>query len=131
MDQLSGETSIQPLNRLTVEAHRKDELVHSNIFSHLTKCIYSCLNVKEKKFLAEMLPKPVRWFADAELDVWEHMLSQIGFQKTRTLIQDSRPLNEKRINKVDFSGIISLASDLGILDDKYGKEAFIQAGLIE
>ena len=31
---------IQPVNRLTVEAHRQDELAHGNIFKHLTKCIY-------------------------------------------------------------------------------------------
>src|SRR3990167_1687128 len=87
LDQLSGEESIQTLNRLTVEAHRKDELAHSNIFSHLTKCVYANLSTKERKFLAEMLPKPVRWFASIELDVWKYMLEQIGFKKTQALIE--------------------------------------------
>lgn len=131
LDQLSGEEGIQPLNRLTVEAHRKDELAHSNIFTHLTKCIYASLSAKEKKFFAEMLPQPVRWFADGEFDVWEHMLEQIGFKKIRTVIEDSRRLNDKRIDKIDFSGIISLAGELGILDDKLGREAFVKAGLIK
>ena len=131
LDQLSEEEGIQPLNRLTVEAHRKDELAHGNIFTHLTKCIYANLNEEERKFFIETIPKPVLWFSDGELDIWHSMLDQIGFANTRTVIEDTRPLNTERVKKADFSGIISLAGEIGILEDKAARDTFIRYGLLQ
>jgi alpha-N-dichloroacetyl-p-aminophenylserinol N-oxygenase len=70
---LSTEMAIQPINRLTVDAHRRDELAHGSIFKGLAKCLYANLSAHEREFFIEVLPKPVRWLANIELDVWQAM----------------------------------------------------------
>ena len=130
LDLLSGCDTIQPLNSMVIEAHRKDELAHGNIFKHLTKCIYAALSAKQRDFFVSVLPKPVKWFADAELTVWQSMLEQLGFNKAREIIHDSQKENEKRMSVIDYSGIVNLAGTLGILDCRMGRGAFQEAGLI-
>src|SRR5262245_27442595 len=79
---LSHETTIQPFNRLTVRTPRHDELAHGSIFKALTGGLYGSLTRHEREFFVEVLPQPVRWFANVELDVWQAMLRQIGFRAT-------------------------------------------------
>jgi hypothetical protein len=92
---LSTEMAIQPFNRLTVDAHRRDELAHGSVFKGLAKCLYGSLNAREREFFIEELPKPVHWFANIELDVWQAMLQQVGFRATDTVISNCRSANEE------------------------------------
>jgi hypothetical protein len=55
---LSQEMTIQPFNRLTVAAHRHDELAHGSIFKGLAACLYGSLNQHERAFFIEVLPSP-------------------------------------------------------------------------
>ncbi len=128
---LSDETSIQPFNRLTVEIHRRDELAHSSTFKDLGKSIYMALGKKERQFFMDILPKPVRWFANLELDVWNAMLQEIGFSNTETIIGDCRSINEENIAKIDYTGIITLAEELGMLDRERGRDSFYKEGLLD
>lgn len=128
---LSNETSIQPFNRLTVDTHRRDELAHSSLFKVLTKCIYTALGKKEREFFMDVFPKPVRWFANMELEVWSAMLQQIGFPKTETIINDCTSINRENLARIDFSDLISLAAELGILDTQRGIESFYREGLMD
>jgi len=127
---LSNEMSIQPFNRMTVDAHKRDELSHSSIFKSLTKCLYTALGMKEREFFMDVLPRPVHWFANMELEVWSAMLQQIGFPKTETVINDCRSLNEANLARIDISGLIALATDLGILDTRRGLDSFAREGLM-
>src|SRR5215510_9922640 len=105
---LSQAMTIQPLNRLTVEAHRRDELAHGSIFKGLTKCLYGSLNQHERAFFIEVLPKAVHWFANSELEVWQAMLQQIGFRATDTVIHDCRSANEANLARIDYTDLITL-----------------------
>ena len=128
---LSAETTIQPFNRLTVSAHRHDELAHGSIFKGLTACLYGGLSRREREFFVEVLPKPVRWFANVELDVWQAMLQQIGFRDADRVIRDCRSDNEDNLARVDYSDLITLAEELGLLDEQRGFDSFARAGLID
>jgi hypothetical protein len=127
---LSEETSIQPLNRATVAAHRHDELAHSKIFAELTRHFYRALSSSQKSFFAETLPKSILWFADKELDLWLQVLRQLGVKQADTLIEDSRQINKVALERLDYSGVVRLAEDVGILDTREGRSAFEHAGLI-
>ncbi|WP_435100464.1 diiron oxygenase [Arhodomonas sp. AD133] len=128
--QLSSARHIQPLNRLTVEAHRRDELAHSKIFRSLAARIYHSLSEREKAFFVEVLPKPVRWFADQELDVWQSMLAQIDFPGYEGIIRDCRNVAQWRLDRLDYSELEELADELGILDSQHGVDSFGRAGLL-
>jgi len=123
--------TIQPFNRLTVEAHRRDELAHGSIFKGLTKCLYGSLNQHERAFFIEVLPKPVHWFANSELEVWQAMLQQIGFRATATVIRDCRSANEENLARIDYADLITLAEELGLFEGQRGLDSFARAGLVQ
>jgi hypothetical protein len=127
---LSDEMSIRPFNRLTVAAHRRDELAHGNIFRNLAKCMYTALSAKERAFFVSVLPQPVRWFANLELDVWQTMLEHIQFPDSAKLIRDCRDVSEENLAALDYSGIISLGDELGMLQTPRGVDSFAGAGLL-
>ena len=127
---LSDNTEIQQLNRLTVATHRKDEMAHGNIFKQLTRCIYASLGKKQKEFFAEILPKPVRWFADKEMAIWKSVLDQIGIKNTRELVNDCRSVNNRCLEDIDYSELVSLAEEIGLTNIPVGAESFHNEGLI-
>jgi len=128
---LSQAMTIQPFNRLTVEAHRRDELAHGSIFKGLTKCLYGSLNQHERAFFIEVLPRPVHWFANSELEVWQVMLQQIGFRATDTVIRDCRSANAANLARIDYTDLITLAEELGLLEGQRGLDSFARAGLVQ
>lgn len=130
LDLLAHDTTIQPFNRLIVDTHRRDEMAHGTIFNHLAKHIYSQLTREQQEFFIEILPKPVRWFANTELTVWHAILKQIGFAHTEKVIADCTAINEVNLLRVDYTGIMSLAEELGILNSSRGVDSFGQAGLL-
>ena len=130
LDLLAHDRKIQPLNQLTVATHRQDEMAHGSIFKYLTKCIYNQLNEKQKEFFIDVLPKPVRWFANTELNVWQSMLQQIGFSHTESVINDCGAINEVNLKSIDYSDLISLAEEIGILDSTLGIDSFSREGIL-
>ena len=130
LDLLANDREIQPLNQITVATHRQDEMAHGSIFKNLTKCVYSQLNHKQKDFFVRVLPKPVRWFANTELNVWKSMLQQIGFSHTESVINDCATSNEVNLKRIDYSDLISLAKEVGILDSSVGIDSFSREGII-
>lgn len=130
LKQLSDEMSIQPFNRLTVATHRRDELAHSHIFGNLAKCLYAALGAKERAFFSQVLPLPVRWFANLELDVWHTMLEHIRFPGTAQLIRECREVSEDNLATLDYSDLVSLADELGMLQSQQAVDSFGKEGLL-
>ncbi|NEZ58587.1 diiron oxygenase [Leptolyngbyaceae cyanobacterium CCMR0081] len=128
---LAYDKEIQPLNQLTVYTHLRDEKAHHSIFLELAKCMYANLSLEQQMFFSQILPKPVRWFADAELDVWGAMLQQINFPNARTIIQDTATNADVDLLRIDYSDVIQLAKELGVLDSVAGADSFAQAGLCD
>jgi alpha-N-dichloroacetyl-p-aminophenylserinol N-oxygenase len=128
---LSEAALIQPLNSLTVAAHRQDELAHKGIFKYLAESIYQRMNAKEQQFFASIIAKPVQWFANQELEVWRTALEQLGCQGIETMLNDCG-LNAQKtsLTKVDYSGLIVLAKELGIMDTSIGLDSFHAEGLL-
>lgn len=127
---LAHNQKIQPLNRLIVATHRRDEMAHGSIFKILAKCIYSELNQQQKEFFIEVLPKPVRWFANTELNVWKSILQQIGFDHAEPMINDCAACNQVNLMSMDYTDLISLAEEVGILDSALGIDSFSREGIL-
>jgi len=127
---LSDADDVQPINKITTDAHRQDELAHSGIFRHLTKEIVQHLTPRELAFFAQMLPRPMRWFASQELNVWETILQQLNYPHTKEVIGDTRAQAEVALFRVDFSELIELAQETGLLDTPEGRESFEAEGLL-
>lgn len=129
LHQLSECESIQSMNRATVAAHRHDELAHSKIFTLLTEAFYPALSPEQQRFFVSVLPKPILWFADMELDIWASIFAQLGIPEGSRIIADCRPLNADAARRVDYSGVVSLARDLGMLESADGQDSFQSMGI--
>ena len=127
---LSTEMTIPPCNRLTVDAHRRDELAHGSICKGLAQCLDGSLKAHERAFFAEVLPKPVHGLANSELEVWQAMLQHIGFRATDPVIRDCRHANEENLARIDYRGVIALAQELGWLEGQRGLDSFAREGLV-
>ncbi len=128
---LAKDTNIQPMNRLIVDTHRQDEMAHHSIFTNLAQCIYTKLSPVQQEFFVDVLPLPVRWFANSELEVWQTILEYIGFSKTREVLADCAVTDEVNLTRIDYSGMISLAEELGLLNSQRGIDSFARQGLLK
>jgi hypothetical protein len=127
---LSESESIQAFNRMTVAAHRHDELIHGSLFRSLTKLFASELTESQRVIFAGLLPEAVIWFADRELDAWLTVLQQIGFRQADKMIGECKSLGLVDLEKINYSGIISLAEDLGIMESTVCRDSFSRQGLL-
>jgi hypothetical protein len=112
---LSGATTIQPLNVLTTEIHRRDEAAHTGLFKKMGQMIYLRLSGAQREFFVQNLPKPLAWFSSLELNVWRSMLQQIGFPHAEQTIDDCAREREYDLARRDFSALNDLmCNDLGV-----------------
>ncbi|MBG0568053.1 diiron oxygenase [Actinoplanes aureus] len=126
---LSDSTEIQAFNRETVAAHRHDELAHSPLFRSLAQLFTAELTASERATFAEVLPEPVIWFADRELDTWLAVLQQIEFPQAEEMIRECRAAGTADLTKLDYSGVLTLAEEIGVLDDATDRDLFARHGL--
>lgn len=111
---LSGATTIQPLNMLTTEIHRRDEMAHTSLFKKIGHMLFDALSDKDREFVVAQLAPPMAWFSSLELDVWRSMLEQIGFPRADRIIGDCAARRNYDLTRRDFSAVAEMASMLGI-----------------
>lgn len=124
---LSTDKTIQPFNRVVVDTHRRDEDAHNCIFKNLVQCIYSELTNEQKEFFINVLPKPVYWFADDELEIWHSLLTQIGFEDADTVYYDCRQINHDNLLNIDYTEVVELVQQL---DAVQGADSLAKMGLL-
>jgi len=113
---IANAKDIQPLNIITARAHLRDELAHSCIFRGLTNLIYSAMSKVEKEFFSYVLPYPVCWLVENDLDLWNKLLYQINFKERDKLIKECKLELTSPLEKADFSDLVKLSTELGIND---------------
>ena len=108
---LSSDYTIQPINRLTVDTHRIDELAHAGIFKRLICIIYQCLPIAQQQLFIMILRNATKWFADPELEIWSSILEQLGINYYPQIISECRFINAHKF-KIDYSAIDRLVLEL-------------------
>lgn len=110
---LSSASEIQPLHRQVVDAHRKDELAHRRVFLEIAKLMYRNLSKSQQRYFSSVLVKPVQWFSETDFDTWYVIFENLNLEHMGYLLQESADkIND--LDAVDYTGILALASDLGI-----------------
>ncbi|MFJ2742925.1 diiron oxygenase [Streptomyces sp. NPDC087440] len=127
---LSESQEIQSFNRMTVAAHRHDEMVHSPLFMSLAQLFSHGLTEAQRAAFADVLAEPVVWFADRELDVWLSLLRQLGFPRADEMIGECRNSGAADLTALDYSAIVSMAQEIGLLDSAAARDSFARQGLI-
>jgi hypothetical protein len=75
---LSTATGIQPMNRVTVDLHRRDESGHAVIFRELVGALYRELDAGDRDLFKEALVDGLRAFRAPDVDPWLHVAAAAG-----------------------------------------------------
>ena|SRR3990167_8497796 len=108
LKKLSKDRNVNRLCWMTVDANRKDELAHANLFTGMMKKIFPHLDREKQDYYLSMLPCAIMWFASKELRVWKFVLSQINFSGYEEMLHDIESHETKQIESIDYSGAIKL-----------------------
>jgi hypothetical protein len=109
---LAKDRSINKLCWMTVDAHRRDELAHANLFTGVMKKIFHKLNRLQQDYYLSMLPCAVKWFDSNELRVWEAVLKEIKFPGYKNMLSDIRHTKTRGVDNIDYSGVVKLGQQL-------------------
>lgn len=87
---LSGDHSIQPINRLITNNHKKDEARHARIIKNVGRKIFLNFNEKDRQDCINFISLALRIFTKAEFDPWLRILNHVGFEEADELIEYGR-----------------------------------------
>jgi hypothetical protein len=117
LKQIASDTTIQPLNRINTDMHRRDESAHGTAFLEITRSVYKNLDQAGRVLFKTCLTEALNAYNEADPSLWSSILDhlQVG---ARTAIMDRLALTwaSKRVSK-DYTGLIGLLDELGIRDD--------------
>ena len=105
---------IVTLNRETVRSHRMDEMVHSRIFTELSKKIYFTLSPVQKNFLSSVFHYPVLYFSSKELNVWKNILKHVCPNDAEKIMHEISDDQWFDLSNIDYSHLILLAEEMGM-----------------
>ncbi|MFI7090956.1 diiron oxygenase [Streptomyces lydicus] len=112
---ISTEFGIQPMNRLTVDLHRRDESGHAVVFRELAVSLYGALSPDERELFKDALVQGLDAFRAPDFDPWVGVAATGGMAVTADELRDAaagRPAAPR-----DTGPLQSLLADLGLSED--------------
>lgn len=76
---LATADAIQPMNRITVDMHRRDESGHAVVFREMCGSLYRGLDTELKELFREALVRGLTAFRAADFDPWVDVAAEGGF----------------------------------------------------
>jgi P-aminobenzoate N-oxygenase AurF len=110
---LSTEASIQPMNRLTVDLHRRDESGHAVIFRELVGALYRELDAEQRELFRESLVAGLDGFRAPDFEPWVAVAGRGGLVVSAGQLADAAPRPAPR----DTGPLQLLLADLGLTDE--------------
>lgn len=109
---ISTEFSIQPMNRITVDMHRRDESGHAVVFRELAVSLYAELSAEERELFKDALVQGLDAFRAPDFDPWVGVAATGGMDVTADELRyaaANRPAAPR-----DTGPLQSLLADLGL-----------------
>jgi hypothetical protein len=110
LKKMSSAEAIQPINVMATKAHLADELVHRSVFRDVAAILYAKLPQEQRQFFLAILPRPTQWFAESEMESWEAILEQLGFDQRRALVGDYWNVHD---TSADYSILHAFLREIG------------------
>lgn len=113
---LSSNETIQPINRIHTEMHRRDESAHGPVFIELTRSVFRGLDGAAQKRFLQFFTDALHDSTEIDIGFWASTLPYLQ-QRDWTPFVDriTHELSQKRIRR-DYGALIPLLEDLGIRD---------------
>jgi hypothetical protein len=108
---LSVDETIQPLNRLNTDLHRRDEGAHALIFRELAAGVFRALPSDEQATFNHHLGRALRDFTEPDPSGWEACLRYLELSAADDLLAGLRTPGRKTAR--DYGRLVALLDDLG------------------
>ncbi len=111
---ISKDETIQPLNRLIVETHWKDELMHNNEFLSIAQVVCSNFSEKDLLFFENLIHKPVQWIHSLDVENWAIILKTLQLDNYKEILENHEEIYNNICHQIDYKKIIDLKSKINI-----------------
>ncbi|MFL6621897.1 MAG: diiron oxygenase [Sulfurifustis sp.] len=116
LKQLSSDLTIQPLNRIHTDTHRRDEAAHSTVFLEIARSVYKALDSDGKAGFREHMATALNNSVAIDVTFWSSTLSYLEARDWSSLIRRIEKASQsKRIGR-DYTALVSLLDELNIKD---------------
>jgi hypothetical protein len=117
LNQVAGDETIQPLNRINTDLHRRDESAHSTAFREIVASVYRALDDTGQATFRRALTDALDDFTAPDLLGWEAILAYLGIERRDAMLERAaQRAAGKRLNR-DYSVLSSLCEAIGIAEE--------------
>ncbi|MBA2674979.1 diiron oxygenase [Ramlibacter sp.] len=113
---LSSNETIQPVNRMHTEMHRRDESAHGPVFIELTRSVFRGLDAGAQGRFLVFFTDALRDSTEIDIGFWASTLPYLQQRDWNPFVDRiTQELSGKRIRR-DYGVLVPLLDDLGIRD---------------
>lgn len=114
LKQLSSDLTIQPLNRMHTDMHRRDESAHGTIFLEIARSVYKSLDDEAKTCFSNCMTKALHDSVEIDVSFWSSTLGYLQVRDWRPVIgRLDEAAKTKRVAR-DYTALVSLLDELNI-----------------
>ncbi|MDQ1494450.1 MAG: alpha-N-dichloroacetyl-p-aminophenylserinol N-oxygenase [Actinomycetota bacterium] len=117
LDLLADDPDIQVVNSTTARLHNRDEYCHASISDEMAKLVYDVLDAERGRFFLDMLVAGLDAFVATDYATWAAILHTENVPGWQDMLADLQSETSGSRLVRDYSGLHSLMSDMGVLND--------------
>ncbi|KVO05447.1 diiron oxygenase [Burkholderia ubonensis] len=114
LTQVSGDMTIQPLNRINTDMHRRDEAAHSTAFHEIVASVYRALDLAGQQAFRDEIAAALDVYTTPDASAWASILAFLDVPgRDRMLARLDARTRGAKLNR-DYATLRSLFDELGI-----------------
>ncbi len=117
LKQLSEDKTIQPINRLNTELHRRDEASHAAIFGEITRSVYSELTENDREKFKQYITRALSDFVELDLSFWSTILDYLNIKNKKLILEKLEGMSTQKRASRDYSAFIRMLEDISIKEE--------------
>lgn len=114
---VADDPGVQPMNRVTAAMHNRDEHCHSSLAKELAKEVYQRLDPARQEYFVEAMSDGLAAFGSTDYTTWRRIVELVGVPGGAQMMRDVEADPGRSLLVQDYSGLHSLCTDLGVLDE--------------
>jgi len=117
LNQVASDMTIQPINRINTDMHRRDESVHSIAFHEIVGSVYKELEPAQQSCFRDHLGNALRTFTTPDVGFWTSILEYMEIPGRERIVSRLNQADAGRRLSRDYTVLRSLFKKVGIVED--------------
>ena len=117
LDAVAGDMTIQPLNRINTDMHRRDEAAHGIGFSEIVGSVYRRMSARQQGRFRDYVGRALHDFTRPDLGYWASILAYLDIPHRERILQRQENSTRGMVLKRDYSTLRRLFDELGSTAD--------------